>query len=182
MNRTHLCSLLLSSIALGGCGAARPPTASEPRTFTSVEDAEAELSRAEAQLPAVAAATPPGAAAAPAQPGYRVEEKTPPKDGKPDPATTKPAKPDDIKSEAPPTAADRGPAPQKAAPRAQEKGKDDEEGAPTPCQTACRAFASMQRAAESVCRLAGESDARCDGAKKRVENAKARVAHCGCGA
>ena len=75
-------------------------------------------------------------------------------------------------------------APSEAPERDTKKLSDKEAGggeaAPTPCQTACRALSSMQRAAESVCRLAGDGDERCVGAKKRVENAKVRVAHCGC--
>lgn len=48
------------------------------------------------------------------------------------------------------------------------------------CATACKAFASLQRAASAVCRLAGEDDARCDHAKKVVSDNSRRVAQCGC--
>ena len=48
------------------------------------------------------------------------------------------------------------------------------------CATACKAFASLQRAADAVCRLAGEDDARCDHAKKVVTENGRRVAECGC--
>ncbi len=41
------------------------------------------------------------------------------------------------------------------------------------CATACKAFASLKRAADAVCRLAGDDDARCDHAKKLVERERA---------
>jgi hypothetical protein len=44
-----------------------------------------------------------------------------------------------------------------------------------PCFTACRALASMERAASHLCGLTGEEDPRCDGAKLRVRNATERV-------
>jgi hypothetical protein len=44
-----------------------------------------------------------------------------------------------------------------------------------PCFTACRALASMERAASHLCGLTGEEDPRCDGAKVRVRNATERV-------
>jgi len=51
---------------------------------------------------------------------------------------------------------------------------------PSPCASACRAFASLDRAAGAVCRLAGESDARCLRAKKSVKENAQRVASCSC--
>jgi len=48
------------------------------------------------------------------------------------------------------------------------------------CDTACKAFASLKRAADAVCRLAGDDDARCDHAKKLVDENGRRVAQCGC--
>lgn len=44
-----------------------------------------------------------------------------------------------------------------------------------PCATACRALASMNRAADHLCGLAGESDARCSDARTRVKSASDRV-------
>lgn len=44
-----------------------------------------------------------------------------------------------------------------------------------PCFTACRALASMERAASHLCGLTGEEDPRCDGARVRVRNATERV-------
>jgi hypothetical protein len=43
------------------------------------------------------------------------------------------------------------------------------------CTPACRALASMERAATHLCDLAGESDPRCEGARARVSRASERV-------
>jgi hypothetical protein len=55
-----------------------------------------------------------------------------------------------------------------------------EKKAESPCETACRALASLERAAAAVCRLAGEADARCTRAKQTVAESSRRVAACGC--
>ncbi len=50
------------------------------------------------------------------------------------------------------------------------------------CATACRAFASLKRAAAAVCRLAGpEGQPRCTRARNVVADGEQRVAGCGCG-
>lgn len=59
--------------------------------------------------------------------------------------------------------------------RAEKKAQSE-----TSCQTACRAFASLERAADSVCRLAGPKDARCTRAQEIVTAHTPRVASCGC--
>jgi hypothetical protein len=46
---------------------------------------------------------------------------------------------------------------------------------PDPCTTACRALASMDRAAEHLCGLAGSEDPRCGNARQRVQIAAGRV-------
>ncbi len=155
-----------ATLCLTACGAAprpasAPSSASAPST---IEEAEAELDRAERLLPG--SPSPDGT-------GARAEEKpaAKPKDVARPPAPTGGAAP------APTTAS----TPMKAAARdepARPVADDGEEA--TPCQTACRALASMRRAADAVCRIAGEGDARCAGAHRRVEAALARVAHCGC--
>lgn len=48
------------------------------------------------------------------------------------------------------------------------------EGAEDACQTACRALSSMQRAADRLCEIA-DDEARCDGARGRVQRARDRV-------
>jgi hypothetical protein len=49
-----------------------------------------------------------------------------------------------------------------------------------PCENACRAFASLRRAADAVCRIAGETDGRCVKARVLVKENETRVAACGC--
>lgn len=48
------------------------------------------------------------------------------------------------------------------------------------CDIACKAFASLERAADAVCRLAGEQDARCKHARHLVDVNRQRVASCHC--
>jgi hypothetical protein len=49
-----------------------------------------------------------------------------------------------------------------------------------PCATACQAIASMRRAVDAICRMAGQDDARCTGAKKTLGDSETKVASCGC--
>jgi hypothetical protein len=77
-----------------------------------------------------------------------------------------------------------------AAPRAEEKratDKADEADAPparkepSPCETACKAFSSLERASDAVCRLDTEGGGkRCERAKQIREDAARRVRSCGC--
>ncbi|MEB2310997.1 MAG: hypothetical protein OZ928_04070 [Polyangiaceae bacterium] len=48
------------------------------------------------------------------------------------------------------------------------------------CETTCRAFGSLRRAADAVCRLAGDDDSRCARGRKLVADNAQRVAACGC--
>jgi hypothetical protein len=48
------------------------------------------------------------------------------------------------------------------------------------CELACKAFSSLERAAEAVCRLAGADDARCTRARGAVDDNRRRVASCSC--
>jgi hypothetical protein len=48
------------------------------------------------------------------------------------------------------------------------------------CAEACKAFASLQRAADAVCRLAGDDTRRCKKARETVEENERRIATCGC--
>ena len=45
----------------------------------------------------------------------------------------------------------------------------------SPCETACRALASMDRAATHICSLAGDENERCTNARERVRSATERV-------
>lgn len=50
----------------------------------------------------------------------------------------------------------------------------------SPCDTACRALASMERSAERICALAGETNARCESARTLVKESRERVQASGC--
>lgn len=75
-----------------------------------------------------------------------------------------------------------------APPAAESSGsKKRDDGAPkggaiatSPCESPCRAFASMKRAVESLCRMTGETDDRCIRARRTLETSSSRVASCLC--
>ncbi|HEX3775941.1 MAG TPA: hypothetical protein VHV51_15825 [Polyangiaceae bacterium] len=52
--------------------------------------------------------------------------------------------------------------------------------APSQCDNACRAFASLTRAANAVCRMDGDGGSHCSRAKKIVNDSALRVAACTC--
>lgn len=160
--------LLLAMCALAACGGAaaygpRDAGADEPRT---PESALAALDQAERELALVLGV--PAGYAQPAQPsggirgdavgGARGEEKP---------------------SAAPPPPPASPPAPVEQAQRPADAPSVTTAAKSDPCATACRALASMKRAAEHVCELAGAGDARCGAARDRVKNASARV-HASC--
>jgi hypothetical protein len=68
--------------------------------------------------------------------------------------------------------------PQGDAPPAREERRP---GAGAACRASCRALASMKRAVEALCRMAGDADERCTEARRKLEDSTARVAQCGCG-
>lgn len=128
--------------------------ASEPVTTANAEETLALFERAEGELDSALgrqAFTPPAA----------------PLVNAPSPTTVAPA---------PVAPADTPP----AQPTSPSKKTDDSvsgSGVPVdPCDTACRALVSMERAAEHLCGLAGDSDPRCGGARTRVKGASERVA------
>jgi hypothetical protein len=48
------------------------------------------------------------------------------------------------------------------------------------CETACKAFSSLTRASDAVCRLDTDGGKRCERARQIREDASHRVASCGC--
>ena len=61
------------------------------------------------------------------------------------------------------------------------KADQEASGAERDCATTCRAFASLKRAADAVCRLAGPGEQpRCARARSMVAEGERRVAGCGC--
>jgi hypothetical protein len=89
-----------------------------------------------------------------------------------------------------PAAGAPAPAPATAAPpadrtqRAEKSAADEAEAPPAPppnpCETACRAFASLGRASEAVCRLDSQGGQRCERARQIKEDAARRIASCSC--
>lgn len=52
---------------------------------------------------------------------------------------------------------------------------------PPPCVITCKAFASLVRARDSICRIDGSDGGRCNRANQIVERHTARSTSCGCG-
>lgn len=50
----------------------------------------------------------------------------------------------------------------------------------TTCGRVCDALASMRRAADAICQLAGEDDDRCDRARDKLESNTTRISDAGC--
>lgn len=90
------------------------------------------------------------------------------------------------------TSTDASPPPAPTAPKSADRPRDGEDRATTmggaqapegeaaslsgsPCETACRALASMDRAATHICSLAGDEHERCTNARERVRSATERV-------
>jgi hypothetical protein len=67
----------------------------------------------------------------------------------------------------------------RAAPAAAGAGAPANAG-PSQCDNACRAFASLNRAANAVCRLDGDAGSHCARAKKMVTDSASRIAACTC--
>lgn len=80
------------------------------------------------------------------------------------------------------------PAPPKAteeAKRERSSAAADSPGKPEPqaaiaCETACKAFASLTRASDAVCRLDADDGKHCERARQIRQDASRRVASCGC--
>jgi len=160
-------AVTLAVLALAGCGGAATPepaspatapgmtaeVASAPPPSASPDDAAVDLDRAEAEL-----------LAALGQPQQRYAQApgASPQAGAAQPAQPAPAPP--------PTSAT--PSVDGASPKSAQRA---ETSSASPCTTACRALASMERAAEHLCDLSGSDDTRCDSARARVKSATERV-------
>lgn len=92
----------------------------------------------------------------------------------------------------PPASVQMAPAPSPSRPRdearrAEKSSSASADAAPaapakeaSSCETACKAFSSLTRASDAVCRLDTEGGKRCDRARQIREEASQRVASCGC--
>ena len=84
-----------------------------------------------------------------------------------------------------PAAAPAPPPPRAEAQRADKAASANEAAAPpakevNPCETACKAFSSLTRASDAVCRLDTDGGKRCERARQIRQDAAQRVAGCGC--
>ncbi len=79
-------------------------------------------------------------------------------------------------------AATPAPAPAAESRRAEEgaDGRASTAKADTQCDAACRAYSSLNRASDAVCRLDAEGGKRCERARQIRDNASQRVASCAC--
>jgi predicted RNA-binding Zn-ribbon protein involved in translation (DUF1610 family) len=177
MTRTRLGAATLLAVALPlleACGGEPPAAATPPQpqvqaensstpedALAAVEAAEHTLDQLVGPAPASSTVSPPAGGAAPSVQASAAPPPPPPP--------------------APPRAAPAAPVPTEAAPpeSARRASKSDGYGlrqkAPDSCTTACGALASMERATEHLCALAGADDVRCTSARDRVKGASARV-------
>lgn len=155
-------ALAAAATLLAACSASLSPnqkTSSQPIPLTDVDSALAELDRAEGEIRLHVPGDRQDVGAAAGRPAAA---------GQTAPTTPSPA-PEPAPAAAPPPPAESE-ATGAAAPATPPTFE-----ASDPCFTACRALASMERAASHLCGLTGEEDPRCDGAKGRVRNATERV-------
>ena len=175
----HLAFLVVAALLASGCGASTglggESTAmnvpGQP-TPQNVSEAEALFARSEHDVFAAFgedkrdmqrgfAQPPPGQfAPQPTSPATTAAESSPP----PPPADSyRPKKEDEVRAAAGVGATDA------------RTGGDSPPLSSNPCVTACKALASMDRAAAHLCELAGYGDARCTNARERVRAATERV-------
>lgn len=175
-------ALLLALLLLPGCGkhatepeaaAPEPAPAQAPSTVSAeadekadepatLEEAEAALARAQSELDAalgpLAFATPPSTADQSS--GAAPPPAAAPKAGAPAEERPAPSRPSRAESEA-------------SRPEAASKKEASD------CALACRAFQSLNRAVDAVCRLDSGGE-RCSRARRVASEAEARVASCSC--
>ena len=128
----------------------------EPQTLA---EAEALLERSRAELDRLALNVPPPPTVA----------ATPSPAQAPAPAPAAPA------AESAPKRAEKATADQ-ASSSASPRDQDGSSG----CETACKAFASLDRASEAVCRLDTNGGQRCERARRIRDDARVRIAGCAC--
>jgi hypothetical protein len=180
-------ALLLLAGLVEGCGRSAE-TGVQPAAPTSLKTAEPQsepetLAQAEADLEQARLAlaqvgplpSPPPAAAAPAP--------TAPSSVMPDSATvTEKKRSRDLSADEGAPAPSVQAAPKRAAPagRAEEAENSAAKADDNPCLTTCKAFASLLRAKDAVCRLDVPNGARCARAEGIVRDATPRVQTCQC--
>jgi hypothetical protein len=166
------CAFVLAALAawVAACSAQQSKVTPAGPAPTTIEEALGQLEAAEGDIERLLAMGPAGQPAYAQPPGYppgqatvpapeRREEPAPP----PPPTQPSPARAETYGGTSP-RDAERSPA---------------QLSASDPCLNACRALASMERAAQHLCALAGGEDARCTSAMTRLRGASERV-HAGC--
>lgn len=154
--------------AVSGANDSRIPGMAEAPAPANLDEARAQLARAEQNIfgafgqykPEAQGgfATPPGTSIQqPTTPPPTATEASPPPPPNPDSATAH------KESEA------------RAFGAADAAGQQATSASSSPCETACRALASMNRAAMHICALAGDESDSCTNARERVRNATERV-------
>jgi len=83
---------------------------------------------------------------------------------------------------APPPAPSPPPPPRDASGAPSESKAYRTDAAPDACATSCRALASMRRAVQAICRLAGDRDAQCTDARHTLATSEQRIVACHCAA
>lgn len=184
--RRSLWLALISLLVTAACGRASAPE-TEPKSApaSAAEEAPQSLDRAEAQLEQARAELEQiqgelGAQATLSRQASPGAGQSPP----PAPATTQAAAPAAESEGARPEARS---APKKAESRELDVAKDDAvpaEEAPanrlSSCERSCKAFGSLQRARDAVCRLDEQGGARCARADGILQDAASKVQSCGC--
>lgn len=154
---TAAATLALLSLVLTACGSASMSGSAypqEPLPATADGTLEA-LDRAENDLRLALGQAPGGASLSDAPAAPKASPAAPP----PPPEPSAAAPPDVARQDERPSSVAAGPTALSS----------------DPCVNACRALASMERATTHLCSLAGDTDARCEGARTRVKSASTRV-------
>lgn len=184
MRTARLAVFFVAGAALVGCAAARqePGSPSAPAQPEGAGEAPASLEAASPQpiasLDEAEALFAQALAALGGAPGAASKAEVPAGAGAGAPAGARP-------ESAPPPAA---PPAERAAPKRAATGADGdarEDDAPAAqaapdCRAACQAFASLERAVEAICRLAGDPSERCERARRVRDEKSAQVAACEC--
>ncbi len=161
-------ALLCVSCARASKEASPPPeeTSAPAQSLSEIDAYEHDLEVSETRLRTVLAERSSQTYAAGKEPRAPMAEPPPPP-----PAPARPGQAGPAPAQKPETNADMTPEPaaEASAPRV---GSD--------CDLACRALASMRRAADGICGITGDSDQRCRNAQERVAEARSRVEGAGC--
>ncbi len=174
----RLLHLLLLAPFAGGCGAVTPRTAPAPPPAAAKEQAppEDEALAAGEGAPEASPTT-----TSPSSLGPAGEPDEGPLTTLPDAERALAAAATELDAALRAAAPEAPPPSGRAAPKASAGGAEwSPAGAVSGCEAACRALASLRRAAEAVCRLTAADDRRCVEARATVSRSETRAAACQC--